>query len=77
MSKSAVYAPSPEFVRNANVQGMEGYRALYERAKQDPQAFWGDIAEKELDWFQKWDTVLDWSNPPFAKWFSGAKINVS
>jgi acetyl-CoA synthetase len=77
MSKSAAYAPSPEFVRNANVQGMEGYRAIYERARQDPQTFWGELAEKELDWFQKWDSVLDWSNPPFAKWFSGGKINVS
>ena len=62
MSQSAAYAPSPEFVRNANVQGMEGYRALYERAKEDPQAFWGELAEKEIEWFQKWDRVLDWSN---------------
>ena len=45
--------------------------------RQDPQTFWGGMSEKELDWFQKWDTVLDWSNPPFVKWFSGAKINVS
>ena len=37
--------------------------------RQDPQAFWGELAERELHWFQKWDTVLDWSNPPFAKWF--------
>ena len=41
------------------------------------RAFWGELAERELDWFQKWNTVLDWSNPPFAKWFSGAKTNVS
>src|SRR6476620_8425697 len=77
MSQSAAYAPSPEFVRNANVQGMEGYRALYERAKEDPQAFWGELAEKEIEWFQKWDRVLDWSNAPFGKWFSGATTNVS
>src|SRR5438045_1171439 len=77
MSQSATYAPSPEFVRDANVQGMEGYRDLYERARQDPEAFWGGLAETELDWFAKWDKVLDWSNPPFAKWFTGAKTNVS
>ena len=77
MSQIATYAPSPEFVRNANVQGMEGYRELYERAQQDPQAFWSDLAERELEWFQKWDTVLDWSNPPFAKWFTGGKTNVA
>ncbi|HYI95399.1 MAG TPA: acetate--CoA ligase [Bryobacteraceae bacterium] len=77
MSQSASYAPSQEFVRNAHVQGMEGYRALYDRAQKDPEAFWGELAAQELDWFQKWDSVLDWSNPPFAKWFTGATTNVS
>ena len=77
MHESATYAPSPEFVRNANVKGMEGYRDLYDRAKQDPEQFWGELAEREIHWFEKWDKVLDWSNPPFAKWFTGAKTNVS
>ena len=49
---------------------------LYDTAKADPEAFWADLAEKELHWFQKWDTVLDWQ-PPFAKWFVGGKINIS
>lgn len=77
MSQSGIYAPNPEFVRNAHVQGMEGYQALYDRAKQDPDAFWGELAGQELEWFQKWESVLDWSNAPFAKWFTGGKINVS
>ena len=77
MSQSATYAPSQEFVRKAQVQGMEGYRALYERAQKDPEGFWSELAAQELDWFQKWSSVLDWSNPPFAKWFAGATTNVS
>ncbi|NET49620.1 MAG: hypothetical protein F6K09_13050, partial [Merismopedia sp. SIO2A8] len=28
--------------------------------KADPAAFWAELAESELHWFQKWDTVLDW-----------------
>ena len=56
---------------------MEGYRALYDQAAADPEAFWGELAEKELHWFTKWDRVLDWSNPPFAKWFTGATTNVA
>ena len=55
---------------------MEEYQRLYERAKADPQKFWAELAEQELHWFQKWDTVLDWQ-PPFAKWFVGGKINIS
>ena len=40
-----------------------------------PKAFWARFAE-ELDWFKKWDQVLDW-DPPHAKWFLGGKLNVS
>jgi len=73
---SPTYPASEAFVRNAHVQGMEGYLDLYRRAEQDPESFWGEIAEKELHWFEKWSKVLDWE-PPFARWFVGGKTNVS
>ena len=73
---SSVYPPSEEFVRHAHVQGMEGYLDLYRRAEQDPEKFWGEIAEREIHWFEKWSKVLEW-NSPFAKWFAGAKTNVA
>jgi acetyl-CoA synthetase len=73
---TAVYAPSPEFVRKAHVQGMEGYLELFRRAEQDPEKFWGELAGREVHWFEKWSRVLEW-NPPFARWFAGAKTNVS
>ena len=76
MSTPSVYPPSEEFVRKAHVQGMKGYLDLYRRAEQDPEAFWGEVAEREIHWFEKWTKVLDW-NPPFARWFAGAKLNVS
>ena len=40
----------------------------------DPEGFWGEVA-KDVDWFKPWDTVLDASNPPFYRWFSGAECN--
>ena len=55
---------------------MEGYRELYRRAEQDPEEFWGDLAAREIHWFEKWKQVLDWK-PPFAQWFVGAKTNAS
>jgi acetyl-CoA synthetase len=76
MSNPAVFPPSSEFIHNAHVQGMEGYLDLYRRAEQDPGQFWADIASKEIHWFEKWSKVLDWQ-APFAKWFVGAKTNVS
>jgi acetyl-CoA synthetase len=42
----------------------------------DPVAYWAQQAEA-LDWFEPWDKVLDDSNPPFYKWFTGGKLNVS
>jgi len=50
--------------------------AVYEEAARDPQAWWAKQAEA-LDWFERWDTVLDDSDPPFYKWFVGGKINAS
>ncbi len=76
MANSNVYPPPPEFVRRAHVQGMDGYRALYQKAAEKPEEFWGELAEKELSWFRKWSHVFEW-NPPFARWFVGGKINAS
>ena len=72
----SVYPPSADFTSKAHVQGMEGYLDLYRRAEQDPEAFWGEVASRELHWFEKWNKVLEW-NPPQAKWFAGGKLNVS
>ncbi len=66
------YHPSADMVEQANVQD---YEAEYERAMKDPEAFWADCAEK-LEWYQKWDKVLDDSNKPFYKWFVGGKTNM-
>src|SRR6516164_7813812 len=76
MAQSNVFPPSPEFVKRARVQGMEGYRALYRRAAEKPEEFWGELAEKELFFFQKWSHVFEW-HPPFVKWFVGGKTNVA
>ncbi|HTW87191.1 MAG TPA: acetate--CoA ligase [Candidatus Binataceae bacterium] len=69
------FAPSPEFSRQAWVKSLEEYRALYRRADEDPEAFWGNCA-KELSWFKKFERVLEWDFP-FAKWFVGGKLNAA
>jgi len=71
-----VYPPSREFSTKARVQGIEGYRRLYYEAEANPEKFWGELAQRELFWFEKPSRVLDW-NPPYAKWFAGGKTNVS
>ncbi|MBD1809575.1 acetate--CoA ligase [Microcoleus sp. FACHB-SPT15] len=76
LQEKRIFPPTAEFSQKAQIKSLEEYQQLYEKAKADPQKFWADLAETELDWFQKWDTVLDWQ-PPFAKWFVGGKINIS
>jgi len=71
-----VYPPSPEFAGRAHVKGMPAYRALDQRAREHPEEFWGELAEQELFWFEKWSHVFEW-HPPFVKWFVGGKTNAS
>jgi acetyl-CoA synthetase len=50
--------------------------SLHEEAARDPEAWWAEQA-MELDWFEEWDEVLDESEAPFYKWFTGGKLNAS
>jgi acetyl-CoA synthetase len=70
------FDPPVEFARHAHIGSRKAYDELAARAVADRDGFWAGIAA-ELHWFKKWDRVLDWTNPPFAKWFVGGEINVS
>ena len=76
LNEKRLFAPSAEFSQSAHIKSLEEYQQIYDRAKADPAAFWAELATTELDWFEKWHTVLDWQ-PPNAKWFDGGKINIS
>jgi len=68
--ENRTFAPSPEFVAQANAKP-----ALFAEAQADRLKFWENAAS-ELSWNKKWDQVLDWQ-VPFAKWFIGGKINAA
>jgi acetyl-CoA synthetase len=65
------FEPPADLADNANVK-----EEAYERAASDPEAFWAEAAER-LDWDTKWERVVDWDNPPFAKWYVGGKLNAA
>ena len=67
------FPPPEEFRERALLSDPE----IFERAEADFEGFWAGEAADLLDWAQPWELVLDWSNPPFAKWFVGGKLNVS
>ncbi|HJN24666.1 MAG TPA: propionyl-CoA synthetase [Rhodospirillales bacterium] len=50
------------------------YTQAHSRSLTDPEGFWGEVAEG-ITWSRKWDKVLDDSNEPFYRWFSGGELN--
>ena len=75
LHEERVFPPPADFSANAHVKSFEEYERLYAEAAADVPAFWARQAEA-LDWFEKWETVLEW-NEPFARWFVGGKLNIS
>ena len=75
LKETRQFPPSAEFAAKAHVPSMAEYERLWQRGKDDSEGFWAEQAES-LHWFKKWDKVLEW-NEPFAKWFTGGKINAS
>ena len=78
MSDVKLYPVPEEFAKQANIDAAS-YDEMYQRSIKDPEGFWGEQAEKFLDWFKPWDKVLDWSftGDVHIKWFEGGKLNVS
>ncbi|HCK90287.1 MAG TPA: acetate--CoA ligase, partial [Gemmatimonadetes bacterium] len=65
------FSPSEDFRTRAVVSDAD----IYERANTDRESYWVEWAE-QLDWFRRWDSVLEWQ-PPHVKWFVGGKLNVA
>jgi acetyl-CoA synthetase len=72
LHEERTFPPTPEFAAQAN-----GTAALYDAAAADRLAFWEAQARDLLHWDEPWSQALDWSHPPFAKWFVGGKLNVA
>lgn len=66
------YPPSAEFRERANINDP----GVYWQSAQDPEAYWAGEAQK-LQWTKPFTEILDWSNPPFAKWFADGELNVA
>ena len=76
LHEERVFQPPPEFSAQAHIKSLEELEALRREASDAPEAFWARMAESELHWFRKWDTVLKWE-APHAEWFVGGRINAS
>ena len=66
-----------EFVKQANIPGMEAYRKLVAEAERDFEGFWGRLARETLIWSKPFSKVLDESKAPFFRWFYDGELNAS
>src|SRR6266436_1051129 len=53
---------------------MGRFDEVYRRSLADPEGFWAEAACR-IDWIEPWEKVLDRSNPPFDRWFTGGRLN--
>ncbi len=65
------FPPPPQFAEQA-----EAAHELYRQAADNRLDFWAQQAQR-LDWETDFEQVLDWSHPPFARWFVGGRLNVA
>jgi acetyl-CoA synthetase len=77
LNETRMFPPSPEFVKQANISGMEAYNKLCAEAETDFQGFWGRLARENLQWHKPFTQVLDESNRPFYRWFHDGQLNAS
>ncbi|HWU59260.1 MAG TPA: acetate--CoA ligase, partial [Microbacteriaceae bacterium] len=72
LHESRRFPPSDEFAASAVAKP-----ELYDQAQADRLGFWADQARELLHWSKPFTRTLDWSNPPFAKWFDDGELNVA
>jgi acetyl-CoA synthetase len=77
LNEGRCFEPPADLAASARFGSMAAYRDLVARVEADPDVFWGEQAREHLHWFSPFHTVLDWSNPPFARWFEGGTTNLS
>ncbi|GAB2641517.1 acetate--CoA ligase [Nocardioides ginkgobilobae] len=65
------FEPPAELAAHANLTA-----EAYDRAAADREGFWAEQAQR-ITWAEPFTQVLDWSNPPFAKWYVGGKLNAA
>src|SRR6267154_1788314 len=77
LQEKRVFPPSPAFVRQATISGMEAYRKMVAEAERDFEGFWARLARETLQWSKPFTKVLDESKAPFFRWFYDGELNAS
>lgn len=73
-----VFDVPKELAEKAHVKSMAQYESMYKESIESPETFWAKMADENIEFFKKWDTVVeaDLKEGNIA-WFKGGKLNVS
>ncbi|WP_435019066.1 acetate--CoA ligase [Tundrisphaera sp. TA3] len=75
LHEDRVFPPPAGFASGAHIKSLEDYQKLCDRARDDPEGFWAEMAGI-LSWDKRWDKVYNWDLPK-VEWFVGGKLNAS
>ena len=76
LQENRQFPPAEAFSADAHISSDEQYQEMWQRAKDDPDGFWGELARENLDWIEPFDQVSE-GDMPDTKWFTGGKLNVT
>jgi acetyl-CoA synthetase len=78
-TEGRIFPVPEEWKKRAYINSTEQYKQMWQRSIDDPEGFWGEMAENYVTWFKKWDKVCewDWDKSPDHQWFINGKLNAS
>ncbi len=76
-NKEKIFPPKDSMFSEPAFSSMDDYYDLVKKFENNYEGTWASFADEKIDWFKKYDSVLDESNAPFYKWFDGGKLNVA
>lgn len=63
---------------NYSIESLEQYFKVYRKSIRKPKKFWGEIAENNFTWYQKWDKVVEFDMQKAEfEWYKNAKVNIT
>ncbi len=77
LQEHRVFPPDAKLVAQANISGMDAYRAMCAEAEKDYTGFWAKLAREHVIWKKPFTQTLDDSKPPFFRWFADGTLNAS
>ena len=77
LQENRLFEPAQDFSSKARLKNRDELEALRQKAEDDHEGFWADLARTEMDWHKPFNNILDDSNAPHYQWFNDGEINVS